>query len=94
MVCATSEGSDQPAHMCSLIRAYTSRLNKLLTGHHSEFLSLKGGGKARLSLHLSNCHIVGKSQLNYSLKLNIIFFNSLLGNFSFFLSSADFFYTF
>ena len=27
VVCETSEGSDQPAHMCSLIRAFASRLN-------------------------------------------------------------------
>ena len=27
--CATSKGSDQPAHMCSLIRAFSSRLNIL-----------------------------------------------------------------
>ena len=34
---------------------------KLLTRHYLEFLRLKGGrtAKARLSLHLSNCHIVG-----------------------------------
>ena len=29
MVCATSKGSDQPAHMRSLIRAFTSRWNIL-----------------------------------------------------------------
>ena len=28
MVCATSKGSDQPAHMRSLIRAFASRLNE------------------------------------------------------------------
>ena len=27
VVCATSEASDQPAHMCSLIRAFASRLS-------------------------------------------------------------------
>ena len=27
VVCATSKGSDQPAHMRSLIRAFASRLN-------------------------------------------------------------------
>ena len=48
VVCATSKGSDQPAHTRSLIRAFASRLNinmsvKLLTEHHLEFLSLKGG---------------------------------------------------
>ena len=32
---------------------------KLLTEHHLEFLSLKEGCKARLSLHMSKCHIVG-----------------------------------
>ena len=29
----------------------------LLTEHHLEFLSLNGGRQARLSLHLSKCHI-------------------------------------
>ena len=29
VVFATSKGSDQPAHMCSLIRAFASRLNIL-----------------------------------------------------------------
>ena len=28
-VCVTSKGSDQPAHTCSLIRAFASRLNTL-----------------------------------------------------------------
>ena len=32
---------------------------KLLTEHHLEFQSLKGDAQARLSLHLSKCHIVG-----------------------------------
>ena len=32
---------------------------KLLTEHHSKFLSLKEAGQARLSLHLSKCHVVG-----------------------------------
>ena len=47
MVGATSKGSDQPAHTHSLTRAFASGLNilsvKLLTEHHLEFLSLKGG---------------------------------------------------
>ena len=44
MVCATSKGSDQPAHMRCLIRATASRLNILwLSKHQLEFLSLKGG---------------------------------------------------
>ena len=29
VVCAASKGSDQPAHTCSLIRAFASRLNIL-----------------------------------------------------------------
>ena len=39
---------------------------KLLTEHHLEFLTLKGGYTG-LSLHLSKCHIVGNhmSRLNY-----------------------------
>ena len=45
---ATHKGSDQPAHMRSLIRAFATRLNismtvKLLTEQRLEFLSLKGG---------------------------------------------------
>ena len=35
---------------------------KLLTEHHSDFPGLKGGkgaAEARLSLHMSKCHIVG-----------------------------------
>ena len=46
VVCATSKVSDQPAHTHSLIRAFASRYFmsvKLLTEHHLEFLSLKGG---------------------------------------------------
>ena len=29
VVCGTSKGSDQPSHMCSLIRTFASRLNIL-----------------------------------------------------------------
>ena len=43
VVCATSKASDQPAHTCSLVRAFPCRLNILLTEQHLEFLSLKGG---------------------------------------------------
>ena len=43
LVCETSKASDQPAHTRSLIRAFASRLNILLTEHNLEFLSLKGG---------------------------------------------------
>ena len=41
---------------------------KLLTEHHLEFLSLKGGCEARPSLHLSKCQIVG----NLVPRLNLI----------------------
>ena len=48
VVCVTSKGSDQPAHMRSLIRAFASGFKysmgvTLLTKHHLEFLTLKGG---------------------------------------------------
>ena len=63
VVCATSKGSDQPAHTCSLIRAFPIRLNiltlRLLTEHNLEFLSLKEASLACLILHLSKCNIVG-----------------------------------
>ena len=62
VVCATGKASDQPAHTCSLIRAFASRLSmiaKLLTEHHLYFLSLKEAAEAHLSLHMSKCHIVG-----------------------------------
>ena len=42
VVCATSKGSDQPAHMRSLTDAFSMNI-KLLTEHHLEILSLKGG---------------------------------------------------
>ena len=41
----------------------------LLTEQHLEFLSLRGGDRAHLSLHLSKCHIVG----NHMLRLNYLF---------------------
>ena len=59
VICATSKGSDQPAHTHSLARAFASRLNKLPNEQNLEFLSLK----ARLSIHLSKCHIVGNHML-------------------------------
>ena len=48
VVCATSKASDQPAHTCSLIRAFCSSLEystsiMLLTDQHLGSLSLKGG---------------------------------------------------
>ena len=50
MVCETSKASDQPAHMCSLTRAFACHMNilsvKLLTEHNLEFLSLTGAAQA------------------------------------------------
>ena len=55
--------ADQPAYTHSLIRAFASSLNiltvKLLTKHHLEILSLKGGCTACLSQPLKKCHNVG-----------------------------------
>ena len=62
VVCATSKGSDQPAHTRSLIRAFASRLDILsvkLTEHHLEFLSLKGscrGSSENATLLEITCH--------------------------------------
>ena len=54
VVCATSKASDQPANTRSLISICLaldySMSVMLLTEHHFEFLSLKGGAQARLSL--------------------------------------------
>ena len=61
VVCATSKASDQPAHTHSLIRAFAcclSMIVKLLTEHHLEFLSLKGGcrGSSESTIvKMSNC---------------------------------------
>ena len=43
---------------------------KLLTNHHLRFLHLEDDAQARLSLHLSNYHFVGKnmSRLIYEIK--------------------------
>ena len=42
---------------------------KLLTEHHLEFLSLKGGCiQAHLSLHMSKCHIFGNLALAQKLQ--------------------------
>ena len=61
VVCATSKGSDQPARMRSLIRAFSSSLYnlrvlyKLLREHHLEFLSLKGGCTGSFESTLKSC---------------------------------------
>ena len=73
VVCATSKGSDQPAHTRSLIRAFASRLNilsvKLLTEHLLNFLAENGAAQDGLSLHLSKYHIVG----NHMSELKFLF---------------------
>ena len=48
---------------------------KLLTEHHLEFLRLKkGAAQARLSLHLSKCHIVGNHMLQLISFLDSMYF--------------------
>ena len=64
VVCATNEGSDQPAHTRSLVRAFASRLNILWLLSYCPniiwiVLAKKGVAQARQSLHLSKCHFVG-----------------------------------
>ena len=62
----TNKGSDQPAQLHRLIRAFESRLYisltvKLLIEHHFEFLSLKGGctcsshSESTLSVKMPHC---------------------------------------
>ena len=69
-MCVRTKVSDQPAHTRSLIRAFASRLSgsmivKLLTEHHYEFLSLKGGCRGSSEYthvkisHEKKCHVVG-----------------------------------
>ena len=69
VVCATSKGSDQPAHTRSLIRAFASRLNNLWLLNYcpNSIWSYQEAAQARLSLFMSKCHIVGNhmSRLNY-----------------------------
>ena len=63
VVCATSKGSDQPAHIRSLIRAFCLSLEysmtvKLLTEHHLDFLSSNGdctGSSESTLVKMSNC---------------------------------------
>ena len=59
LVCATSKGSDQPAHTRSLIRAFACRLSivKLLAEHHFELPSLTGGCRGSSgSTHVKMLH--------------------------------------
>ena len=49
---------------CHLLQNIGGALRvKLLTEDHLDFLSLKGVAQARMSLHLSKCHIVGNHML-------------------------------
>ena len=71
VACATSKGSDQPAQMRSLVRAFARRLNivRILSYRLNIIWSFYVQSKvaqARPSLHLSKCHIVGNHMwLNY-----------------------------
>ena len=64
VVCGTSKASDQPVHKHSLIRAFSSRLSILWLLSYWlntiwSFYASKEAAQARLSLHMSKCHIVG-----------------------------------
>ena len=64
VVGGTSKASDQPAHKRSLIRAFACRLNILWVLIYWfniiwSFYAKKVAAHARLSVHLSKCHIVG-----------------------------------
>ena len=61
---------------------------KLLTEHHLEFLSLKGGCTTPLSLHMSKCHIVGILMPRLKLALNSGRYDGFL--FYVIISSPDF----
>ena len=92
MVCATSKASDQPAHARSLIRAFTSRLNilsvKLLTEHHLELPSLKGGctGSSESTLvkmpHCWKSHVTAHNMIQEKSKLFINLFQLYPSQFS------------
>ena len=79
VVCATSKGSDQPAHTRSLIRAFASRFN--IIWELSYWLSIiwrslaqKYTAQARLSLHLSKHHIVG-NHMSRLICASVLFLN-------------------
>ena len=79
MVCATSKGSDQPAHTRSLIRAFTRHLNILwLLGYwlniNWRFWAQKDATQPLLSQHLSTYHLVGNhmSRLSFYCVLAIV----------------------
>ena len=92
VVCATSKGSDQPAHTRSLIRAFALSLEysitlKLLTEYDLEFQSLKGGCRGSSESTLVNMPHCWKSHVAAHLMtgcFTLIFLMS--GGFSFSLS--------
>ena len=64
VVSATGKASDKPAHMRSLIRAFSSRLNILWVLSYwlniiCSFSAKKEAVQACLSQRLAKCHIVG-----------------------------------
>ena len=75
-ICATTKGSDQPAHTPSLIRAFAGHLLeyymtvRLLSEHHLKFLSLKGactGSPESIHVKMIHCwkfHIAAQLLLN------------------------------
>ena len=62
--------SDQS--LCQLL--VYSMIDKLLTEHHLEFLSLKVAAQTRMSLHMSEYHIIGNHMLRLILYLRKIKF--------------------
>ena len=63
VVCATSKGSDQPAHTRSLLRAFASCLSILWLLSYRlniiwSFYAENNSAQALLSLHLSKCHML------------------------------------
>ena len=62
VVCATSKAYAQADQSLCLSLEY-SMIVKLLTEHHLEFLSLKGGCRGSSESHLSKCQIVANLML-------------------------------
>ena len=88
MVSGASKGSDQPAHTCSLIRAFAKSLEysmtvKLLNEHNLEFLSLTGdctGSSESTLVKMPHCW---KSRVASHLVLYKICFDSYLASWDF-----------
>ena len=84
VVCATSITSDQPAHTHSLTEPLlvteSSMIVKLLTEHHLEFLSLKGGCRGSSeSTHVKMPHF-WKSHATAHFSLTLSSLNSSADN--------------